>query len=106
MGVYITEVLVVALLAFGVAFTFAWLIVGGDDEASSHERRERERALRERIDELQALLKVPPLFWEVWERYTHEHARLLLEEFPNTGKHSSIQDEPSNDSDQQPGERG
>lgn len=32
----------------------------------------REQALWKRIGELQSIMEVPPFFWQVWARYTHE----------------------------------
>ena len=44
----------------------------------------REKELWKRIAELQALLKVPPLFWHVWARYTDEHTQSATR-----GKHAA-----------------
>lgn len=32
----------------------------------------REKELWRRITELQAIIEVPPLFWQIWAHYTHE----------------------------------
>jgi hypothetical protein len=44
----------------------------------------REKELWKRIAELEALLKVPPLFWHVWARYTDERAQAA-----RRGKHAA-----------------
>ena len=61
----------VLLLAVGLAtgtFGCWWLIAS----YYTAEQPEREKELWKRIAELEALLKVPPLFWQVWARYTDE----------------------------------
>lgn len=42
----------------------------------------REKALWRRLAELQALMKVPPTFWVVWERYIREQPRLSTTSTP------------------------
>jgi hypothetical protein len=42
----------------------------------------REKALWRRLAELQALMKVPPTFWAVWERYIREQPRLSTTSSP------------------------
>lgn len=44
----------------------------------------REKELWKRIAELQALLKVPPMFWHVWACYTDERAQPAMR-----GKHAA-----------------
>ena len=74
------SLLIGALGATVGAYT-CWRLVGS---YYTNEPSTREKELWKRIAELEALLKVPPMFWHVWARYTDERAQ------PATrGKHAA-----------------
>ena len=49
---------------------------------------EREKELWRRIGELEAILEVPPLFWQVWAYYIHELSHNENDNKPY-GKHAA-----------------
>jgi hypothetical protein len=61
----------IALAVVGVATGAfgCWWMTGS---YYTNEPAAREKELWKRIAELEAMLKVPPMFWQVWARYTHE----------------------------------
>ena len=69
---------------------------------------EREKELWKQVAELQALLRVPPLFWHIWERYLHERSHQTTGSDAGTrGKHATPQTpEATNDSTPPREERG
>jgi hypothetical protein len=79
------QAVMLAVVGVATGACLCWWFIGGYYRT---EPAAREKALWNRIAELQALLKVPPLFWQVWARYTHELTQ------PNTdeqlrGKHAA-----------------
>ena len=82
----IQSVLIIAVLSGVVGALLCWHIV-----ARYHRRpvsgSARETALWRRINDLQALLHVPPLFWQVWVRYTRELSQVRVER--SRGKHAA-----------------
>lgn len=86
----IQSVLTIAVLSGVVGALLCWQTV------TRHHRRPisgsaRETALWRRINDLQALLHVPPLFWQVWVRYTRElsHTR---SDAQRQGRHATPDD--------------
>lgn len=65
----IASVFLIGALGAAVGAYTCWWLVGS---YYTNEPSAREKELWKRIAELQALLKVPPLFWHVWARYTDE----------------------------------
>ena len=61
--------LLIGALGAAVGAYTCWRVIGS---YYTNEPSAREKELWKRIAELQALLKVPPLFWHVWARYTDE----------------------------------
>lgn len=73
--------LLIGALGVAVGAYTCWRLVGS---YYTNEPSAREKELWKRIAELQALLKVPPLFWHVWARYTDE-----LTQSATRGKHTA-----------------
>lgn len=77
----IQQAVVFAAIGVATGACACWWLVGS---YYTHEPSARENELWKRIAELQALLKVPPLFWHVWARYTDE-----LTHSATRGKHAA-----------------
>jgi hypothetical protein len=68
---------------------------------------EREKELFKQLAELQALLRVPPLFWHIWERYLQERSPSKNNDSDGRGKHAAPDTpEATDDSTPPRGERG
>lgn len=82
------QTLLLFLLGVAVGGFVVWQLIGSYYQS---EPAEREKALWRRLAELQALMKVPPTFWVVWERYVREQPRLSTSRTPRSeetqGKH-------------------
>lgn len=68
----IGSALLIAALGAAVGAVGYWWLTGS---YYHHEPTAREQALWRRIAELQSIMEVPPFFWQVWARYTHELAQ-------------------------------
>ncbi|MGH3696695.1 MAG: hypothetical protein ACRDRX_22370 [Pseudonocardiaceae bacterium] len=80
----ISSVFLIGALGAAVGAYTCWWLVGS---YYTNEPSAREKELWKRIAELQALLKVPPLFWHVWARYTDELAQSAADK-KSRGKHA------------------
>lgn len=78
------QAVILAVVSMATGACVCWWFIGGYYHT---EPAAREKALGTRIAELQALLKVPPLFWQVWARYTDELTQTNTEE-QTGGKHA------------------
>jgi hypothetical protein len=77
----IAPLLLIGALGAAVGAYTCWRIIGS---YYMNGPSAREKELWKRIAELEALLKVPPLFWHVWARYTDE-----LTQPATRGKHAA-----------------
>jgi hypothetical protein len=75
------SVLLMGVLGVAVGALGCWWLIGS---YHTNEPRAREKALWDRIAELQAVMDVPALFWQVWARYTDELAHCAT-----GGKHAA-----------------
>ena len=86
----IENLLVVGLVGIASGGLVVWLIIG---DYYHIKPTEREKELWKQLAELQALMRVPPLFWHVWERYIHERSHRTAKNTGHRGKHAAV-DEP------------
>lgn len=77
----IAPALLIGALGATIGAYMCWRLVGS---YYTSEPSAREKELWKRIAELQALLKVPQMFWHVWARYTDERAQSATR-----GKHAA-----------------
>ena len=77
---------VTALVGVVSGALLVWLLIGDYYKISP---TEREKELWKQVAELQALLRVPPLFWYVWERYLQERSPSKNNDSDGRGKHAA-----------------
>jgi hypothetical protein len=95
---------VTALVGVVSGGLLVWLLIGDYYKISP---TEREKELWKQVAELQALLRVPPLFWHIWERYLERSHQTTGSDAGTRGKHAAPQaPEETDDSTPPRGERG